>query len=106
MITFSYTITGIKVLPTVDVLTDVVYRVDWYIEATDGTYSARYANHNVVGSPDPENFIPFEELTEEDVKGWIPSPLTPEMQTYLSGLVTSQAMEATAVDEPLPWASV
>lgn len=106
MVTFEYKVESIKVIQTVGELENVVYEVEWRIDATDGTYSAFYANSNRVSDPDPNNFTPFESLTETIVKSWYPSPLTQEMERYLTDLVEQKALNAQGQYQPLPWESV
>lgn len=102
--TYEYKILGMRVIQSAGDLQDVVYELDWQLQATDGVFVAFYSNTSKVGAPDPENFIPFDELTEDDVKAWLPDPLTDSMKLYLDDHLWRQHAASQAVAKPLPWA--
>ncbi len=66
-------------------MTNVVTNVHWRfkgIEEHEGvTYHAEQYGCTAVGTPDPLTFTPFEELTEEQVIGWLESELDVESMT-------------------------
>lgn len=65
--------------PSLDGLTNVVVSVTWsrIVKETVGegedakTYSCAYAGVLVCPPPNSDNFVPYENLTEEEVKSWI-----------------------------------
>lgn len=65
--------------PSLDGLTNVVTSISWnkIMEETVGegdsikTYIASYPGITPCGSPDPNNFIPFDQLTEQEVIDWV-----------------------------------
>jgi hypothetical protein len=77
--------------------------VDWYIEARDGTFATRYNNTTTVGLPDGAGFIPFVDLTEAVVIGWLPPPMTDDIQRHLQEMIAQQQTEAQKEYRPLPW---
>ena len=68
MTTFKWTIAQLERNPD----NGGVITAHWRCDATDGEYTA--GSYGTAGfTPDPEapNFIPFEQLTEDDVLGWV-----------------------------------
>lgn len=53
--------------------TGAVVTAHWRVTAQDGDYTASAYGSETFTSPDPEseNFVPFEDLTEADVLGWV-----------------------------------
>ena len=101
--TYEHKILNVRVLQVSGDLQDVVYEIDWQLEASDGLFVAFYSNTSKVAAPEPEAFIPFEDLTEDDVKAWLPDPLTDDMKRYLDDRLWSQNVASQAVAKPLPW---
>ena len=93
-----------------DGLSDVVYQCHWRVSKTevdgDKTYSASVYSTCSVPGPNPESFVPYADLTQEQVLGWI----------WANG-VNKDATEAAVqqqielqknpvvVSPPLPWAA-
>lgn len=53
----------------------VVYTAHYTVNANDGTYSAGAYGSIGLEQPDPETMIPFADLTEEVVVGWVKEKL-------------------------------
>jgi len=88
-----------------DGLTDVVYNVNWRYEATrevdEKTYFADMYGSTVVGFPDPNNFVPYNEITEEMVIGWMEAAMdVPAMQTNLDKQIDLQIKPVIVVLPP------
>jgi hypothetical protein len=58
-----------------DGLSDVVYQCHWRVSKTevdgDKTYSASVYSTCSVPGPNPASFVPFDQLTQNEVLGWI-----------------------------------
>jgi len=83
-----------------------VFTGHYTINASDGTYSA--GSYGTTGFERPENLIPFDDLTEEEVIGWVKESLggddkVTEIQDALQAQIDEQASPTTATG--LPWAS-
>ena len=85
-------------------MTDVVYTVHWRYNATNengitvDTYGAQ-----VVGSPDPANFTPYENITKEQVVGWLEASLdVPALQLQLDKQI-NLIVNPIDVTPPLPF---
>jgi len=64
MTTFTWSFPQFDVAKAEDGLTDVVKTIHWIINAVDGTYSASSYGTVGLGSPNPADFIPYDQLTE------------------------------------------
>lgn len=53
-----------------------VTTIYWNVSLTDGAYSASRDSQSIFTQKDDINFIPFEELTQDLVIGWIKSSLS------------------------------
>jgi len=56
---------------TLDGLTNVIEMIHWQYEATDGNISGVIAGCNGFAAPISEDFIPYEELTKEEIISWL-----------------------------------
>jgi hypothetical protein len=63
-ITYTWSFPQFDVAKAEDGLTDVVTTIHWIINATDGTYTASSYGTVGLGSPNPADFIPYNQLTE------------------------------------------
>ena len=76
--TFSWNCRTVDCYPTFDEQSDVVYNVHWRLTATsdqvdsnDNPYVASVYGTQAISTDDIENFIPFADLTNTTVTGWI-----------------------------------
>lgn len=109
--TFVWTINQLQTAPSQDGLTDVVIIAHWTytlndIEDDGTSYTASTYSTIGFGSPTPENFTPYDSLTERDVVSWVENTLGEEtilgLQTYLQENVANQKNPPVVV-LPLPW---
>lgn len=85
---------------------DVVFNVHWRCNGSDGTYnSTSYGTQNIAledGSP----FIPYADLTQEQVIGWVKSAMgaerVAELEAGLAAQIETQK-NPPVVSPPLPW---
>jgi len=71
MTTISWIIERLLVKPTEGSLTDVVITAAWRCSATDGQYSGSVYATVSFQAPAASDFTPFEDLTQEQVLGWV-----------------------------------
>jgi len=106
--TYTWKITGVKTVDT-DSVTDVVIQTYWEKTGTDengnqGTFSG--ATPFSQSSINPENFIPYAQLTEEIVLGWIQAAVVGSYGEHVNEQIQKQ-IDAKNIKQPrLPWASV
>jgi len=84
----------------------VVYTAHYTVAANDGTYSASAYGSIGLEQPDPDNIIPFADLTPEIVIGWVQEKLggdekIEEIEAALQVQLDEQAAPTKA--QGVPW---
>ena len=105
-ITNTWSVVQMDAYPELDGETDVVFTVHWTLNGTDGTY-----NGSVYGSAgltlDPEaTYVPYTDLTEAQVIGWVKDALGEESVTGYEANVAQQIadqQDPPVVTPQLPW---
>lgn len=107
-INYEWVISAMDEYPTTeDNLTDVVFNVHWRRNATkevDGvTYFAEAYGAQGVPAPSAENFIPYEDLTFEQVCSWLEDSI--DVAAYDASLAQQieDKINPKVVSLPLPW---
>ena len=107
MITKQWIISAMENYPKADNLDNVVFLVHWRRQASevDGekTWSAETYGAQTMPAPSPEDYTPYEDLTFEQVCGWL--------EASMDVAVIDQALEANieeqknpkVIQSPLPW---
>lgn len=116
--TYEWKIKNLKKAVSVDNLSDVIIGTQWIVTAVDENgYSGSFngATPFKAADVDPNNFTPFEELTEEQVLGWIKNVASGSnsMSGYwehITGQIEKQIVKNTQIhvelqSGDLPWAS-
>lgn len=107
-IVFNWVISAMNEYPTTpDGLDDVVFTVHWRRNATeivDGkTYFADTYGAQGIPAPDPEDFTPYEDLTFDQVCGWLEASMdVPTIDLALAKNIENQ-INPPVVQLPLPW---
>jgi len=79
-ITYTWKINAVDCEVSKNDMANVVYGVHWSLFAQDEEgRMASIIGMQSVGDPDPENFTPFDELTEDMVVSWIEGAMDMEM---------------------------
>lgn len=107
-ITYAWNFPTFRVKIEQDELKDVVYLVDWTCTADngDGVVMQSYGQA-AVPPPKPETFIPFNELTQEQVQAWVETSLG---QTFVESMQAALAQGIELAIHPIesvlpaPWA--
>lgn len=104
---YKWAFPSLEVTYSVDDLTNVVSTVHWGLNATEDQYSARSYGSIGVGSPTPEAFITYEDLTEEEVISWVTTALGGEervqaLKDSLAAQIETQKAPKTGSMSP-PW---
>ena len=92
--TYSWDCRTVDCYPTFEDNSDVVYNVHWRINATsdqvdsdDNPYTATVYGTETISTEDIKDFIPFADLTNETVTGWVETTMGEEKVAELkSGL--------------------
>ena len=81
---YTWRINAVDCYTSKDGLEKVAYNVHWSYFATNGEHTASMIGVQSVGEPNPDNFVAFEDLTEDDVISWISASMDVEqMQANL-----------------------
>jgi hypothetical protein len=106
--TYTWVISQLDCYPQQDDHTDVVFTVHWRRQATDGTYSADiYGSQGVTLAPDAP-FTPYEDLTFDQVVGWLEEAFGPELLAAQVAALDKQIenqINPPVVSPPLPWSN-
>lgn len=107
-ITYTWKITGLKVRDEGEKLNSVV-QTYWEKTGTDengntGTFIGA-TPFTVDPSDDSGPFIPFEQLTEEDVISWVKTIVVNEYEQHVNSQIQKQIDDKInpVRNEPLPW---
>lgn len=104
-IVYTWNIVQMDAYPEKDSLVDVVFRMHWTVSGTDGTYTSD-ANGTAMATLNNEGvFTPYNELTQEQVIGWVKNNLGEEVaatEAKIAKRITYQA-NPPVVTPPLPW---
>ena len=88
----------------------IIYTAHWTVTATrevtdgDDLTTSSYGSIGF-GNPDPENFTPYDQLTEGQVVGWVLTALGDEqVETICNGLAGQLDKQENPVDASgIPW---
>ena len=83
----------------------VVFTVHYTVNAEDGTYSSGAYGSIGLEKPDPENMIPYSQLTPEIVIGWVKGHFGEEKVEEVEAALQAQLDEkhAPSTEPGLPW---
>ena len=89
-------------------LTNVVNMVHWRRTATQGIegevgyYFADVYGALPITNPDPDDFIPYDQLTKDDVDGWLDEMTEPTPTELDENLAANIELQINPVEETLP----
>jgi hypothetical protein len=103
--TYTWKITEAKTVDTENV-TDAVVQIYWQKIGTDendnqGIFPG--ATSFPQSSINPENFIPYGELTEEIILGWIQGVVVGEYEEHVNSTIQKQIDDKNIKTPDLPW---
>lgn len=103
--TFTWKVTAMDCYPQEQGNADVVFNVHWTCAGTQDTYSANVYNTCQIPYAGGE-FTPYEDLTQEEVLGWIWANGVNKDATEeaVENIIQGQ-IDPTVVTPPLPWAA-
>ena len=107
---FQWVISQLNCAVESDGLPNVINMIHWRYNATkiegDKTYFAETYGASSVAQPNPQNFTPYENVTEEEVIQWLEQILpVNDMQSRLEANINLQ-INPVEVTLPLPWLPV
>ena len=102
MTTFTTTITAMYTLQQPD--PDYVVNAIWQVTGVDGEYTATIQGNTQFSSQQGAVFIPYDQLTEAIVIGWIPASDIESSQACVQGQINSLITPPVSPENtPLPW---
>ncbi len=106
-VTNTWAVVQMDAYPEEDGETDVVFNVHWTLTGTDGTYTGSvYGTQGVTTDPEAP-FVPYADLTQEQVIGWVQAAMGEEQVASYEANVAQQIedqIDPPVVTPPLPWA--
>ena len=102
--TYNWTITAIRCIPAIDGKTDVISKIDWLCNGTDGVYNATEVGTVRVPYDPSAPFTAYDKLVRAEVLQWVWSSgvsvldVQAELDKQLSLL-----SQPKLVSNPLPW---
>jgi hypothetical protein len=102
MTTFTTTVTAMYTMQTPD--PDYVVNALWQVTGVDGEYTASIGGNTQFTSQQGPDFIPYADLTEATVIGWIPANQIESSQACVQGQIDSMITPPVSpANTPLPW---
>lgn len=98
----TWKVTQMHLYPQQADKTDVVFNVTWRCEASDQGFTA-FASDNAKLTISQESFIPYEDLTEETVLGWVWSVVNKGEIEAKAQAEVEKLINPTVVVKRLPW---
>ena len=85
---------------------DYVVNAIWEVTGVDGDNTASIGGNTQFSSQQSDTFIPYAQLTEATVIGWIPEQDISNAQACVQGQIDSMITPPVSpANTPLPWAS-
>ena len=106
--TYTWTIKQMFTLQTPD--PDYVVNVLWTLTGVDGQYTASIGGNTMFDSNQSSTFIPYQDLTQEIVIGWVQNNLGEQgianYEANVQGQINSMITPPVSPENtPLPWAA-
>ena len=110
MTTYTWNVTALYT-QTIEGEQNYVVIANYEVVGTDGTFSASLSNIARFSTASVSPFIPYDQLTNDIVIGWIQSELGTDgvanLEACIQGQIDSQINPpVTPQNTPLPWATV
>lgn len=107
--TYTWSFSSIDVYPKQDIYSDMVYCVRWRLKATDQSTSHSIdtfgAQDVPAYNPDSGSFVPFSQLTEEQVTNWVMNAMGEKYGQLTASLDASidDMINPPTLHLPPPW---
>lgn len=105
-VTYKWTIERMDCFPQAQGNVNVVFTVFWRAEATDGTHISSVFGSQMVEFDPNDSFTPYENLTQEQVVGWVRSAMgfnRPEDIEFNLAKAVETLANPPVISPPLPW---
>jgi hypothetical protein len=103
-ITYTKVINSLTCYSDIDGETDVVFTINWFLNGNEGNLYASYSCATSVPYTAGQPFIPYAELTQEQVLAWIDEYTDFDMMaSYYQYIDNNIEQQKVVVTPPLPW---
>ena len=108
-LTYNWNFNPLECYPTHSGQTDVVFNVHWQLYASTGSYGTSAYGVQSIGPLGSGSFTPFEELTKEQVFGWVTSSLNAYNTASVDNMYASleqqieNKINPPVIELPAPW---
>jgi hypothetical protein len=103
-ITYNKQIGSLSCYSDIDGETDVVFTINWTLYGNEGALSASYPCSTSVPYTASQSFIPYADLTQEQVLLWIDEFTDADMMaSYYEYIDNNIEQQKVVVTPPLPW---
>jgi len=92
-ITYNWNFNPLDCYPTESIYSDVVFNVHWQLYASTGSYFASSIGTQTVGPLGTGSFTPFEDLTKDQVQGWVIDAINANDTGSVDRMYTSLAQQ-------------
>jgi len=72
-IQYTWKIRYLESIPSENGLTNIVKNIHWTYQASTGNTVVETTGTLEVGAPDPSTYVPYENLTQTIIEGWLDS---------------------------------
>lgn len=106
MVTNTWSVVNMEVVPQEASVSDVVANVAWKLVGADGEYTSEVAGTVSLNPYQPgQPFTPYEDLTQEQVLGWVFTALGNYVGSYeaLVAYKIAEQQKPPVEPRPLPW---
>jgi hypothetical protein len=104
-ITYTWSIDSLPNYPEKDGETDVIFQVNWTLTGIDGQYTASEKGATGLDFRPDTPFTPYNQLTKEQIIGWVSSAMSEETLNLYKGWITDNIeQQKNQQISPLPWA--
>jgi hypothetical protein len=109
MNTYTWVISALDCVPSLDGRTNVVSVAHWRLNATDGNHTVTSYGTQYLGYANSNAFIAYSDLTNETVIGWVQTAMGDEQVQAIQSSLDNQIeklITPTIISPPLPWETV
>lgn len=91
---FQWNFPQFIVNPSYDGLSNVVTAINWVCTGTDGLVSSANSGTVKLGTPNPAEFVPYDQITQEMAYQWVSSSIS------MSGVEGAIALQIKQISAP------
>jgi hypothetical protein len=98
---YTWTFPQFIVNPYYDGLTNVVTAINWVCTGTNGINTSSASGTANLGSPDPAEFIPYADITQEMAYSWVSQCISmPGVESGIAAQIAQLSQPLTQTQQP------